>query len=71
MTGSGYVKPYIEKATPETHEIVVKYKNETSTIDDKETYDKYHDKIGTTVTATIKRREYNDDSIFYTIISID
>lgn len=63
-------KSTIMQTHPARYEITVAYNGEEYTIDDEDTYEKYYDKIGQMVNATMLIRSYDDGSIKYKLIEL-
>lgn len=56
---------------PAIYRITVEYNNVEYTINGKETYDKYKDKIGEYANATLEIRTYDDGTVKYNILSLE
>lgn len=66
-TGNGW-QTMIE---PAEHNIFVEYEGEQYRINDKDTYEKYSDKIGKYTTGTLRTKKYDDGSEKNKIIGLD
>lgn len=53
------------------YDIFVEYKGEQYRINDKDTYEKYADKIGEYANGTLRTKKYDDGSERYKIIGLD
>lgn len=53
-----------------TYEITVKYKDIEYTMYDKDTYEKYKDKVGVTVTGVLQICSYDDGTVKYDITEL-
>ena len=60
-------KTMIPISHPAKYEVTFKYANATLTVDDKELYDYYKDKIGTTVKCELIIKYYDDGSTCQTL----
>ncbi len=56
---------------PAKYKITVEYDGKEYVIDDRDTYNKYKDKLGQTTNATLEIKTYDDDSVRYNIISLE
>lgn len=56
---------------PATYQVIVSYDDAEYTVNGKDIYDKYKDRIGSTVNATIKKKNYKDGAVKYSIIKIE
>lgn len=56
---------------PAVWEITVKYNGVEYTIEDKDTYNKYEDKIGQTTIGELKIETYDDGTVEYNIVSLE
>lgn len=55
---------------PAVYRITVQYNGNEYTINGKDTYDLYKDKIGETATGILETKTYDDESMKYNIISL-
>lgn len=55
---------------PAVYRIIVEYKGNEYTVNGKDTYDLYKDKIGETATGILETKTYDDESVRYNIISL-
>ena len=65
---AGKVRAFITH--PEVWEITVEYKNVNYTINDRDTYNKYKDKIGQAVCGELKIETYDDGTVKYDVVSL-
>ena len=56
---------------PAVYQISVEYNGIEYKIDDRDTYNKYKNKIGQDATGTLEINKYDDDTVRYDVISLD
>ena len=56
---------------PAQYHITIEYNGIEYTIDGRDTYDRYKDKVGQTTIGTLEIRTYDDGTIRYDIISLE
>lgn len=64
-------KDWYTMIEPAEYNIFVEYKGEQYEINDKDTYEKYADKIGEYANGTLRTKKYDDGSERYKIIGLD
>lgn len=55
---------------PATYQVIVSYNDAEYTVDGGDVYNKYKDKIGNTVNATIEKKNYDDGTVKYSVVEI-
>lgn len=66
---SGKITTYITH--PAEYEITVEYNGVKHTIDNKDTYNKYKDKIGQTAIGELEIKTYDNGAVIYDIVSLE
>lgn len=64
-------KTYIYVSHPETYYITVQYNGEEYSVSGEAVYEKYHDKIGETLNATLKTTTWDNGNVAYDIVDLE
>ena len=74
---SGYIQPiFIGKTVvtiphPAVYQVTVEYDGTRYIVDDKTTYEKYHDRIGEFASAKLEIKKYDDGTVERDVVSIE
>lgn len=66
---SGKVRTFIHH--PAVYQVIVSYNDVEYRVNGKETYDKYKDRVGEIVNATIEKNSYDDGTVKYSVIALE
>lgn len=66
---AGKVSTFIHH--PAVYQVIVFYNDVEYKVNGKETYDKYKNRLGETVGATIEKNSYDDGTVKYSVIALE